>query len=153
MTRVRLAWTDDADQAIALPAYATAGAAGADIRANFPTATRRGITLEPGQQIAIPTGLCMEIPPGFEVQVRPRSGLAFKHRLTILNAPGTIDADYRGEVKVLLFNAGDAPVEIAHGDRIAQIVVAAAPQAEFTLTDALGDTDRGSSGFGSTGRA
>ncbi|MEL7460526.1 MAG: dUTP diphosphatase [Pseudomonadota bacterium] len=152
MTQVRLAWTDDADRAVALPTYATPGAAGADIRANFGVDLRGGITLDPGQQVAVPTGLRMEIPPGYEVQIRPRSGLAFKHQLTILNAPGTIDADYRGEVKVLLFNAGRVPVDIAHGERIAQIVVAAAPQADFTLTDGLGDTARGAGGFGSTGR-
>lgn len=150
MTKVRLAWTDAADRSVPLPAYETAGAAGADIRANF--ADKGPITIAPGQQVAIPTGLRMEIPLGFEVQVRPRSGLAFKHQLTILNSPGTIDADYRGEVKVLLFNAGPAPVDIAHGDRVAQIVVAAAPQADFEIIDVLSDTDRGAGGFGSTGR-
>ena len=152
MTQVRLAWTDDADRAVALPTYATKGAAGADIRANFRPDLRAGITIDPGQQVAVPTGLKMEIPPGYEVQIRPRSGLAFKHHLTILNAPGTIDADYRGEVKVLLFNAGRIPVDIAHGERVAQIVVAAAPQAEFELVEGLSDSDRGAGGFGSTGR-
>lgn len=151
MTNVRLAWTDEADRNVALPAYATAGAAGADIRANFGPNDPGGMRIEPGQQVAVPTGLCMEIPPGFEVQIRPRSGLAFKHQLTILNAPGTIDADYRGEVRVLLFNAGTTTVNIAHGDRIAQVVVAAAPQATFSLADKLDGTDRGKGGFGSTG--
>ena len=153
MTRVKLAWTKDADKTVALPAYATEGAAGADIRANLPPDTREGLTIEPGMQVAVPTGLRMEIPGGYEVQIRPRSGLARKHFLTILNAPATIDSDYRGEVLVLLFNAGKEPVRIAHGDRIAQIVVAEAPQADFVISDVLEGTARGDGGFGSTGQS
>ncbi len=149
MTTVRLAWTNKADRSVSLPAYASEGAAGADIRANFEG--RQGATLLPGHQIAIPTGLRMEIPRGYEVQIRPRSGLARKQFLTILNAPATIDSDYRGEVMVLLFNAGQNPVEIAHGDRIAQIIVAPVEQAVFEVTEDLEATERGSGGFGSTG--
>lgn len=149
MTLVRMAWTEDADRSVALPAYATAGAAGADIRANF--ADRSAMAIAPSAQVAIPTGLRFEIPQGYEVQIRPRSGLARKQFLTILNAPATIDSDYRGEVMVLLFNAGTEQVKIDHGDRIAQIIVAAVEQAAFEVVDELGDTDRGSGGFGSTG--
>ena len=131
-----------------LPSYQSEGAAGADVRA----AVESDITIEPGQWHAVPTGLQLEIPPGYEVQVRPRSGLAFKHALTVLNAPGTIDSDYRGELKVLLINHGNEAVRIERGMRIAQIVVAPVTQAEFSETDELSDSDRGSGGFGSTGR-
>lgn len=133
------------------PAYETAGAAGADLRASFPEAERaEGATLAPGERALIPTGLAMEIAEGFEVQIRPRSGLAFRHGLTVANAPGTIDSDYRGEVKALLINLGDAPVAIAHGDRVAQMVVAPVVRAVFAFGD-LGETERGAGGFGSTG--
>lgn len=110
------------------------------------------IVMAPRQRVAVPTGLAFEIEPGFEVQVRPRSGLAIKQGVTVVNAPGTIDADYRGEVKVLLVNLSDVAVEIQRGDRIAQLVVAPVVQAEIIQVDELSDTARGAGGFGSTGR-
>ena len=140
------------DNDLALPSYETLGAAGADIRANLPVETRNeGITLAPQERALIPTGLRMQIPNGFEVQIRPRSGLALKQGVTCLNTPGTIDADYRGEVGVILINLGKAPVTIAHGDRIAQMITAPVTQARFAVADQLTETARGSSGFGSTG--
>lgn len=146
---VQLAWADGADSSIALPAYATAGAAGADVRANF--ADRKSVTLAAGARALIPTGLRMAIAQGFEVQIRPRSGLALKHGISMVNAPGTIDSDYRGPVGVILVNMGDAPFEVTHGMRIAQMVVAPVVQARFLLVDALDATARGAGGFGSTG--
>ena len=141
-----------ADPDLPLPSYQTAGAAGADIRANFPAQDRAaGAVLQPGARALIPTGLRMDIPDGYEVQVRPRSGLALKQGITCLNTPGTIDADYRGPVGVILINLGQSPVTIGHGDRIAQLVVAPAPQARFEVAERLSETARGSSGFGSTG--
>lgn len=128
-----------------LPAYASAGAAGMDICA------AEAVTLKPGKRAAIPTGFAFAIPHGFEIQVRPRSGLALKHGITCLNTPGTIDCDYRGEVKVILANLGDEDVSFERGDRIAQLVVAAAPQAAIIEVDALDETQRGAGGFGSTG--
>ena len=136
-----------------LPAYATAHAAGMDLRAAIPEG--EVWELAPGQRRLVPTGLVMAIPPGFEGQVRPRSGLALKHGLTVLNAPGTIDADYRGEVQVLLVNHGEAPFLLRRGERIAQLLIAPVarwawePAAE---ADHLGDTGRGRGGYGSTGR-
>jgi dUTP pyrophosphatase len=130
-----------------LPAYATDGAAGMDAVAAIP----EPLILAPGTRAAVPTGLAMAIPQGFEVQVRPRSGLAAKHGLTVANAPGTIDADYRGEVKVLLINLGPDPVTIEPGMRIAQLVPAAVTRARLTVVDSLDDTARGAGGFGSTG--
>lgn len=130
-----------------LPAYATAGAAGMDAVA----AVSEPLVLAPGARAAVPTGLAMAIPKGFEVQVRPRSGLAFKHGLTVANAPGTIDSDYRGEVKVLLVNLGTEPVTIERGMRIAQLVPAAVTRARLVVVDSLDDTARGAGGFGSTG--
>jgi dUTP pyrophosphatase len=136
-----------------LPAAATPHAAGMDLRAALP----EGVTwaIAPGHFRLVPTGLVMAIPPGFEGQVRPRSGLALRHGLTVLNTPGTIDADYRGEVQVVLINHGDAPFELRRGERIAQLLVA--PVASWTWVpepsvEALGDTERGSGGYGSTGR-
>ena len=137
-----------ADPEVALPAYATEGAAGADVRANFPG--REGVTLAPGARALIPTGLRMAIPEGYEVQVRPRSGLALKHGLTLPNAPGTIDSDYRGELGVIVQNGGTEPVEIAHGMRIAQLVAAPVTRAAFG-EGVPGATERGAGGFGSTG--
>ncbi|TRW98433.1 dUTP diphosphatase [Paracoccus sp. M683] len=140
---------ETADPSLPLPSYASAGAAGADLRADLGGAT---VTLGPGQRALIPTGLRLAIPPGWEVQVRPRSGLALKQGITLLNTPGTIDSDYRGPLGVILINLGDAPVVIAHGERIAQMVVAPAPRARFELVEVLDDTARGAGGFGSTGR-
>src|SRR5687768_12735814 len=131
---------------LALPAYATAGAAGMDVLA------AEEVTLAPGARHAVATGFAIAIPPGYEVQVRPRSGLAFKHGITCLNTPGTIDSDYRGEVKVILCNLGEQPFEVIRGERIAQLVPAPVLRAGFTLVERLGDTHRGEGGFGSTGR-
>lgn len=131
-----------------LPEYATAGAAGMDIRANL----QEPVTLQPLERKLVPTGLFMEIPVGFEVQIRPRSGLAYKHGITVLNSPGTIDSDYRGEVGVLLINLSNEPFVIENGERIAQMVVAAHEQATWESADQLSDTDRGEGGFGHTGK-
>jgi dUTP pyrophosphatase len=150
--RIRIMRTPDADHEMPLPRYETPGAAGADLRANFPAAQRDGIELAPGQRGLIPTGLVLEIPHGWEVQVRPRSGLALKHGLSLPNSPGTIDSDYRGPLGVIVINLGDQPHRIAHGDRIAQMIVAPAPQALFEEVAEVGATGRGAGGFGSTGR-
>ena len=128
------------------PAYATEHAAGLDVVA------AEDVTLQPGERRAVPTGFAIAIPAGFEVQVRPRSGLALKHGITCLNTPGTIDADYRGEVKVILANLGTAVVELARGERIAQLVPAPVQRAAFVEVEALDETARGEGGFGSTGR-
>jgi len=153
MVTIRVSWLDDADPSIALPQYETAGSAGADIRANFATDLRdSGLTLAPGGRSLIPTGVRIEIPNGYEVQVRPRSGLALKHGITIPNAPGTIDSDYRGPLGVILMNLGTEPFNIAHGDRIAQMVIAPVVQAAFEVSADLSDTARGAGGFGSTGK-
>jgi len=146
---IAVLWDNGADTALGLPAYETAGAAGADLRANLPD--KGAINLAPGARALIPTGLRMEIPSGFEVQIRPRSGLALKQGLTLLNTPGTIDSDYRGPVGVIMINHGQDPVTITHGMRIAQMVVAPVVQMGFALVDALSDSSRGAGGFGSTG--
>jgi dUTP pyrophosphatase len=132
-----------------LPAYETLHAAGMDLRAAVPEG--EPVTLRPGDRRAVPTGLAMAVPPGFEGQVRPRSGLALRHGVTGVNSPGTIDADYRGEVKVILINLGEADVVVRRGDRIAQLVIAPAVQAAWTEVDDLDATARGAGGFGSTG--
>jgi dUTP pyrophosphatase len=132
------------------PRQQTAGAAGVDLLAALPAG--EVLTLAPGKRALVPTGLAMAIPEGHEGQVRPRSGLAAKHGVTVLNTPGTIDADYRGELKVILINLGDAPFEIRRGERIAQLVVAPVSQVNFTLRETLDATERGAGGFGSTGR-
>lgn len=150
---LRIVWEDWADRALGLPGYATAGAAGADIRANLPVADRiRGVTLEPLQRGLIPTGFRIAIPTGHEVQLRPRSGLAWRHGITLPNSPGTIDSDFRGPLGVLLVNLGSAPYTVNHGDRIAQMIVAPVVQARFSQVEALPGTPRGAGGFGSTGR-
>ncbi len=128
------------------PAYATEGAAGLDI------VTAQDLSLQPGERMAVPTGFAIEIPPGYEVQVRPRSGLALKHGITCLNTPGTIDSDYRGEVKVILANLGQETFAVRRGERIAQLVPAPVLRASFEEVTKLGETGRGSGGFGSTGR-
>ena len=140
-------------EGLELPAYATAHAAGMDLRAAIPEGALW--TLAPGQRLLIPTGLTMAIPEGFEGQVRPRSGLALRHGITVLNAPGTIDADYRGEVAVLLINHGQEPFEFRRGDRIAQLLFAPVTQVHWETVedlDALGATQRGAGGYGSTGK-
>ena len=133
-------------EGLPLPAYATAHAAGLDVVA------AETLTLAPGARHAVATGFAIAIPQGYEVQVRPRSGLALKHGVTCLNTPGTIDADYRGEVKVILANLGSEPFEIVRGERIAQLVPAPVLQANFNVVESLGQTERGAGGFGSTGR-
>ena len=130
-----------------LPTYATAGAAGMDIKANVEVS----ITLAPLERMLVPTGIFMEIPTNYEVQVRPRSGLAYKNGITCLNTPGTIDSDYRGELKVLLVNLSNLPQTINNGDRIAQLVVAKVEMATLTLVEKLNDTVRAAGGFGHTG--
>jgi dUTP pyrophosphatase len=129
-----------------LPSYATAGAAGLDL------AAAEAVRLEPGRWRAVGTGLAFDIPEGFEGQVRPRSGWAAQHGVTVLNSPGTVDADYRGEVKVILVNHGTEALDIQPGDRVAQLVIAPVVQAEIALATSLLKTDRGAGGFGSTGR-
>ncbi|MCF1462250.1 dUTP diphosphatase [Agrobacterium vitis] len=136
-------------EGLELPAYETAGAAGMDLRAAVTEA--EPLTLAPGKRALVPTGLIMEIPQGFEAQIRPRSGLAFKNGITCLNTPGTIDSDYRGEVKVLLINLGDEDFTITRGMRIAQIVIAPVTQAQVIEVTETSDTVRGTGGFGSTG--
>ena len=148
---VALTWTEDADRTLPLPAYETEGAAGADLRANFAVEDRPGVALLPGERRLIPTGLHVEIPPGYEMQIRPRSGLALKQGLSLVNTPGTIDSDYRGPLGILAINHGSEPITITHGQRIAQVVVAPVVQASFRLSETLGDTRRGTGGFGSTG--
>jgi dUTP pyrophosphatase len=135
-------------EGLPLPEYATAGSAGADLR----SAEAEDVELPPGGRMAVATGLVLEIPDGYEAQVRPRSGLALHHGLTVVNAPGTIDADYRGEVKVLLINLGAEPVVVRRGDRVAQLVVAPVTRAVFRDMAELAGSDRGADGFGSTGR-
>lgn len=150
---VRASWAEGADRSLPFPSYATEGAAGADLRANFLEDRRaEGVTLAPGARAAVPTGLILAIPEGFEGQVRMRSGLALRHGLFCPNAPGTIDADYRGEVFVIVQNGGREPVTIRHGDRIAQLVLAAVVRAAFEPGEP-GGTARGAGGFGSTGLA
>lgn len=137
-------------EGLPLPRAQTDGAAGMDLVAALPADAP--VTLAPRERAAVPTGLELAIPPGYEGQVRPRSGLAFKHGLTVVNAPGTIDSDYRGEVKVLLINLGADPVEIARGERIAQLVIAPVTVADLITVEKLDETTRGIGGFGSTGR-
>lgn len=149
MTTLRLTWAEGADRNVPLPNYETSGAAGADICANFPD--KAALTVAPGARALIPTGLQMAVPNGFEVQVRPRSGLALKNGIALVNSPGTIDSDYRGTVGVIIINHGDTAFTVDHGMRIAQIVVAPVEQALFSLVDQLDDTVRGAGGFGSTG--
>ena len=141
--------TDDADASLPLPSYETAGAAGADLRADL---GGDQITLAPMERKLIPTGLKMQIPPGFEVQIRARSGAALRDGLAMVNGVGTIDSDYRGPVGVIAINLSDKPLVINHGDRVAQIVVAPVVQARFTGSEMLEETARGAGGFGSTGR-
>ena len=137
-------------EGLALPAYQTAHAAGMDLLAAVPD--DKPLIMQPGQRALVPTGLMIAVPPGFEAQVRPRSGLALKHGVTVLNSPGTVDADYRGEVSVLLINHGEEPFTIRRGERIAQLIIAAVAQANLVAVTSLPPTDRGSGGFGSTGR-
>lgn len=131
-----------------LPAYATSGSSGMDLRANL----HQSIVLKPLERVLIPTGLFIELPQGYEAQVRPRSGLALKHGLTCLNSPGTVDADYRGELKVILINLSNEEQHINHGDRIAQMVIQKVEQVEWLLVNHLEESERGTGGFGHTGK-
>jgi dUTP pyrophosphatase len=143
---VRIRRVGERGPPLELPRYQTPGAAGLDLLAD------EAVTLAPGERHLVPTGVAVEIPPGHEGQVRPRSGLALRHGVGMVNAPGTVDADYRGEVGVLLVNWGRETVQIARGDRIAQLVIAPVERAELQLVDKLGRSDRGGGGFGSTGK-
>ena len=136
-------------EGLELPDYATDLSAGMDLRA----AVEKEVTMQPGDRMLIPTGFCMELPAGFEAQVRPRSGLALKHGITLPNSPGTIDADYRGEIGVIMSNGGTDPFVIKRGDRIAQMVIARHDRARWREAEELGETDRGAGGFGSTGKS
>jgi dUTP pyrophosphatase len=147
---IHLMWDAEVDQALGFPAYETPGAAGADLKANLPG--RADVVLQPGARALIATGLRLAIPDGFEVQIRPRSGLALKHGITLVNAPGTIDSDYRGPLGVILLNTGTQNFTIVHGDRIAQMVVAPVVQAKFVSVAQLDGTSRDQGGFGSTGQ-
>jgi len=150
MVAIACKWAEGADRTLGLPHYETAGAAGADLRANLPDGP---LTLKSLERVLVSTGLHMEIPEGFEVQIRPRSGLALKHGITLPNTPGTIDSDYRGVVGVIVLNLGADPFEITHGMRIAQMVVAPVLQATCHEVETLGTTARASGGFGSTGES
>lgn len=143
---IRVRFLREADRSL-LPAYQTAGAAGMDLCADVDA----DLTIPPAGRAAVPTGIALAIPPGVEGQVRPRSGLALRHGVTCLNTPGTIDADYRGEIRVILVNLGDAPFTVRRGDRIAQIVFSRHLRAELAVVAALDGTERGEGGFGSTG--
>ncbi len=150
--RVNISRTKDADATVPLPAYETDGAAGMDVRANFPLAERdKTVTLEPGERTLIPTGLTMDIPVGYEMQVRPRSGLALKSGITLANSPGTIDTDYRGEIGVILINLSLDAFHVVHGDRIAQFVFAPVTRCEWREVEDHPTSLRGTGGFGSTG--
>ncbi len=149
MPEILIQKAEYSDPALPLPVYETPGAAGADLRADLGGAE---ITLQPMERRLIPTGLKMQIPPGFEVQIRARSGSALRDGLAMVNGVGTIDSDYRGPVGVIAINLSDKPFVIRHGDRVAQMVVAPVVQAKLTLTDSLDETARGAGGFGSTGR-
>jgi dUTP pyrophosphatase len=131
-----------------LPEYATTASAGLDLRANID----EPVVLKSLERYAVPTGLFIELPIGYEAQIRPRSGLAFKNGITVLNSPGTIDADYRGEIKIIVVNLSNEPFTINNGERVAQMVIAKHEQAEWTLVEHLADTERGTGGFGSTGK-
>ena len=149
MPVIQVIWDVDVDQTLGFPAYETSGAAGADLKANLPG--RVDVVLQPAARALIATGLRLAIPKGFEAQIRPRSGLAFKHGITVANSPGTIDSDYRGPLGVILLNMGAQNFTIVHGDRIAQMVIAPVVQAEFVLVGQLDETIRDQDGFGSTG--
>ena len=146
---VQLKWLEHG-RGLELPAYQSAGAAGFDIRAAV--AADKPVTLAAGERALIPSGFSIAVPDGFELQVRPRSGLAMRHGVTVLNAPGTVDSDYRGEVMVLLVNLGGEPFRIERGERIAQCILAPVARAELVEAETLPDTMRGTGGFGSTGR-
>ena len=145
--KIRINRISSSTNDVSLPAYATGGSAGMDIF----SAVDRPMPVQPGETVLVPTGFSIELPQGFEAQIRPRSGLAIKHSIGIMNAPGTIDSDYRGEVKVVLTNFGKNEFIINRGDRIAQMIISRYERVEWELSDSLNDTERGAGGFGSTG--
>jgi dUTP pyrophosphatase len=147
--RLQLSWLPHGE-GLAAPAYATAGSAGMDVRAAVPADAP--VAIAPGQRALISTGFAMAIEPGFEAQMRPRSGLAIRHGVTCLNTPGTIDSDYRGEVKIILINLGSETFTVKRGDRIAQMVIAPVSRAAVNVMPSLEETERGAGGFGSTGK-
>ena len=149
-----MAFLEGADLNVSLPSYETPQSAGMDLRANFPIEIRSiGINIEAGSRVLIPTGLTIAIPEGYEAQIRPRSGLALKHGITVLNSPGTVDADYRGHLGIILINHSDNDFHILHGDRIAQIIFSPVIQVFWETVSELNETVRGIGGFGSTGRS
>ncbi len=149
---LRYKWVDEADRSFGPPAAATKGSAGVDVRANLRVDDRcRGIMLCPMERILIPTGLRIEVPVGFELQLRPRSGLSLHHGVSLINSPGTIDCDYRGEIGVILINLGRYKYVVRHGDRIAQMVLCPVTSIEFGITNEFEESERGKGGFGSTG--
>ena len=151
MIQVKIKKLSHYDESFPLPSYETTGAAGADVRASLES--KSSMVIKPGERVLVPTGLSMEIPFGYEIQVRPRSGMSFKTSLMVLNSPGTIDSDYRGEVKIILGNLGSTDQIINHGDRVAQLVLAPVVQAKYVeSSDELSQTNRGTGGFGSTGK-
>lgn len=150
MSFVKVKKLEHFDNDLPLPTYETRWAAGADLRASL--GKEETLTIKPGQRVLVPTGLSFEIEPGFEVQIRPRSGLSLKTQLLVVNSPGTIDADYRGEVKIILGNFGTEDEVIEHGDRVAQMILSPVIQAKFEMADNLSQTARGEGGFGSTGK-
>jgi dUTP pyrophosphatase len=148
---IKVAWDGNADRSIPLPTFQSTGSAGADVHANFGT-NQSAVTILPGDRLLIPTGFSVEIPRDYEIQIRPRSGLAIKYGITLLNSPGTIDSDYRGLVGIILINNGQDEYTVSHGDRIAQLIVSPVIQAVFQTIDKLSETTRGTNGFGSTGK-
>ena len=153
MVTVAIKWADGADTGLPLPSYETKGSAGFDLRANLPDYDRDdGVILRSHERLLVSTGLSMEIPAGYEGQIRPRSGLALRYGVTLMNALGTIDSDYRGVVSIILYNSGNQDFQLMHGDRIGQMIIAPVIRSNFVLTDSLGKTARGSRGFGSTGK-
>lgn len=154
MLEIKYSFVDDSDKMLGIPQQGSQGAAGWDVRANLKEPERSsGIAIKPGCVSIIPTGFALELPKGYECQVRSRSGLCIDHRIMVLNSPGTIDCDYRGEVFVILANLGDSDFRVDHGGRIAQLVFAAVPEVRFVSRPHLSKTKRGISGFGSTGSA
>ncbi len=150
---IRVAYAEGADRSLGLPSHATRGASGMDLRANLaPDERTEGVILHPGEFRLIPSGVRVAVPDGFEAQIRPRSGIAGKHGVSVLNSPGTIDSDYRGEIGVILINSGREFFRVAHGERIAQIVFSPVVRCCLVLEEDLGDTQRGGRGFGSTGQ-
>ncbi|MBL6989450.1 MAG: dUTP diphosphatase [Bacteriovoracaceae bacterium] len=150
MVQIKVVKLDHFDSDLQVPSYETTGSAGADVRACL--GAGKSLVIKPFSRVLVPTGLTFEIPFGFEVQVRPRSGLSFKTGLMVVNSPGTIDSDYRGEIKVIIGNLGNKEEIIEHGDRIAQLIVSPIIQANFLISDSLSSTSRGAGGFGSTGK-